>query len=292
MNGMELSALNELSEAVLEATRLDGQMTCTGAEDLIGFSQSIKQYPLHTRRTAALLRYYASEDGAEVSETLVLERSIAKALLGWLEGAPIDATLKGVRSIIALHRLHAESKNHRKAVMSASRVACFCCLRRFEPTAIREWCDDDQTAVCPCCYVDAVIPRGPIDLDQETLEHMERYWFGLKARNSVLRAAQAKASRAALEKIVEHIEFVERAPGWFQAKVLGFLLSVTRREFTADGTTLSWSARFSLQLEKDRGAILSETERPALTLDDAKRAAVSMLRRGLGLPTLTDEASA
>jgi hypothetical protein len=51
------------------------------------------------------------------------------------------------------HRL--SFKNKRRL---PSKCACFCCLRKFPLSAIREWTDDGQTALCPKCTVDSVVP--------------------------------------------------------------------------------------------------------------------------------------
>lgn len=55
---------------------------------------------------------------------------------------------------------------HRRNVLSADVCGCFYCLRMFPPSTITEWVDLDadgvgQTALCPRCGIDAVVPSVP-----------------------------------------------------------------------------------------------------------------------------------
>lgn len=52
---------------------------------------------------------------------------------------------------------------HRKRLLLSKTVGCFHCLGIFSPTRIEEWIDEDdagvaQTALCPSCGIDSVIP--------------------------------------------------------------------------------------------------------------------------------------
>lgn len=56
---------------------------------------------------------------------------------------------------------------HRKQLLISEVAVCFYCFAEFPPSAVSEWCDGDepgQTAICPCCGVDAVVGfDGPVD---------------------------------------------------------------------------------------------------------------------------------
>lgn len=71
--------------------------------------------------------------------------------------------------------LHEASSHHRKAVEAALAVGCFYCRRIFTPGTIKEWIDDDQTAICPFCGVDSVLPSPT----EDTLKKMGDYWFAI-----------------------------------------------------------------------------------------------------------------
>jgi hypothetical protein len=64
-----------------------------------------------------------------------------------------------------------QSSWHRELLLSREHAACYHCQRIFSPSEVLEWCDDDaqgigQTAICPFCYVDAVVGfNGKADPD-------------------------------------------------------------------------------------------------------------------------------
>lgn len=57
--------------------------------------------------------------------------------------------------------------------------ACYHCLKVFKPAEIVEWTDKEKdTAICPHCSVDAVIPIYE-DKEKDTafLTQINKYWF-------------------------------------------------------------------------------------------------------------------
>ncbi len=76
---------------------------------------------------------------------------------------------------IAAHR---DSSRHREQVIGSTLCGCFYCCKTFEPAKIREWIDAGQTALCPCCGIDAVIGNASrYPLTQEFLGQMKAHWF-------------------------------------------------------------------------------------------------------------------
>lgn len=67
------------------------------------------------------------------------------------------------------------SKNNRVAVQEASLVGCYHCLSIYAADMVEDFVDDEQTAICPRCYVDAVVP-GPVT--KEELRLANHKWFG------------------------------------------------------------------------------------------------------------------
>lgn len=86
---------------------------------------------------------------------------------------------------VNLEGLHRLSSFHRRAVLASTLCGCFCCVRTFKPKEIEEWIDArkvrvgplprsftaatlkrmkyrkiGQTALCPNCRVDAVLPSA------------------------------------------------------------------------------------------------------------------------------------
>jgi hypothetical protein len=79
---------------------------------------------------------------------------------------------------------HAHSSDHREEVLASSVCGCFHCLAVFGPGEIEEWVDEDgagegQTALCPSCGIDSVLPgRVGYLLTPEFLARMRKHWFG------------------------------------------------------------------------------------------------------------------
>ncbi len=73
-------------------------------------------------------------------------------------------------------RKHDESSRHRKEVKAAGFIGCFFCLQISDATAIEDWIDDGDTALCPKCGIDSVIPvKNATYL--KLLKQMNHYWF-------------------------------------------------------------------------------------------------------------------
>lgn len=70
--------------------------------------------------------------------------------------------------------LYKESSNHRAAVVSSPLCGCFFCLRTFPGADVTEWTDDGQTALCPHCDTDSVLPWTT---DIPTLMKMHEHGF-------------------------------------------------------------------------------------------------------------------
>jgi NAD-dependent SIR2 family protein deacetylase len=56
--------------------------------------------------------------------------------------------------------------------------SCFYCFARFKARDIATWIDDDETALCPHCGMDSVLPDVPLyTLDKNLLDEMHAYFF-------------------------------------------------------------------------------------------------------------------
>lgn len=73
--------------------------------------------------------------------------------------------------------LRARSMNNRGALLDSKECGCFFCLKIFSPAQIQSWLNE-ETALCPYCNVDAVIPESyDYELDDSLLLAMKEYWF-------------------------------------------------------------------------------------------------------------------
>ena len=82
-----------------------------------------------------------------------------------------------------LDRAHKLSINHRRLLESSAMCGCFNCLAVFPPSHITDWetySSDaksiDETAACPKCHIDTVIPLTDW-MPQDFLKRMNAYWM-------------------------------------------------------------------------------------------------------------------
>jgi len=71
---------------------------------------------------------------------------------------------------------HGLSSLHRNQLAHVGRGGCFYCLALFDTAEIIDWTDDEQTALCPLCGIDAVLPATE-EITPEFLKQMQQYWF-------------------------------------------------------------------------------------------------------------------
>jgi hypothetical protein len=87
-----------------------------------------------------------------------------------------------------LESIHRYSSLHRTLVERSSRCGCFYCEALFAPGEIADWIDwpgghedqgPGQTALCPRCGIDAVLPDAApaVSFTPELLAEMRRHWF-------------------------------------------------------------------------------------------------------------------
>ena len=77
-----------------------------------------------------------------------------------------------------LEKLQAYSSHNRQFVAVSQKCYCFYCMKSMEPDMIKSYTDDGETALCPYCGIDAVLPDG-IDehIDESVMREMHGYWF-------------------------------------------------------------------------------------------------------------------
>ena len=72
---------------------------------------------------------------------------------------------------------HQYSSLHRNTILRSKQCGCFYCLKIFFSKEIVEWCDNEQTALCPYCGVDSLIGDVDINFDKDFLKQMHKLWF-------------------------------------------------------------------------------------------------------------------
>ena len=76
-------------------------------------------------------------------------------------------------------RAHELSVGNRQSLLQDQSCGCFYCLRTFRSGEVTQWYgDQDDTAVCPYCGIDAVIGGSSgVVITREFLKEMRQYWF-------------------------------------------------------------------------------------------------------------------
>lgn len=86
-------------------------------------------------------------------------------------------------NIIKAHKL---CTNHKIAVNKSELCGCFYCVKTFKPQEIKEWIDKEQTALCPFCHIDSVLPENQgYEINHSFLKEMNDYWFNIKISQSL-----------------------------------------------------------------------------------------------------------
>lgn len=77
-----------------------------------------------------------------------------------------------------LKKLHTYSVYNRNLIAVAGKCYCFHCKATVNGREIVRYADQGQTAICPKCGIDSIIPDS-IDenVNEETIAEMNEYWF-------------------------------------------------------------------------------------------------------------------
>lgn len=77
-----------------------------------------------------------------------------------------------------MERLHSYSSHNNKLVNNADKCYCFYCMSGFDSIEIDSYIDEGQTALCPKCGIDSVIPDNiDEEINEAIILDMNRYWF-------------------------------------------------------------------------------------------------------------------
>lgn len=73
-----------------------------------------------------------------------------------------------------------KTSNHKEAITASEYIGCYYCLKVYKPSDIEEWCDRGQTAICPHCNIDGVVPFNWENHEEEleTLKQAREIGFG------------------------------------------------------------------------------------------------------------------
>lgn len=78
-----------------------------------------------------------------------------------------------------LDSAHKHTFKNKTEILQSVNCSCFYCMKVFRADDIIEWVDEEQTAMCPLCSIDAVLGDKsgfPVN-DMEFLKQMHARWF-------------------------------------------------------------------------------------------------------------------
>lgn len=107
------------------------------------------------------------------------------SVMGIEEYEPPKRKLKTYKNVFTFKcddysAIHRYCTNNREALSKVKKCGCFYCCTIFNPAEIEEWVEQDNSAVCPHCGVDSVIPEsdtGEYELTEDLLKEMYKVWF-------------------------------------------------------------------------------------------------------------------
>lgn len=79
---------------------------------------------------------------------------------------------------LILNKLHAYCTNNKELIEKSNKCYCFYCKKHMNSNEIIRYLEIEDTALCPHCGVDAVIPDCiDEEINEEVIEDMNNYWF-------------------------------------------------------------------------------------------------------------------
>ena len=78
-----------------------------------------------------------------------------------------------------LKNAHRHSYENQLEIEASRLCVCFYCCRQFPSSSVLNWCDNENTALCPNCGIDAVIgdASGLPVTEQAVIQKINKRWF-------------------------------------------------------------------------------------------------------------------
>jgi hypothetical protein len=70
---------------------------------------------------------------------------------------------------------------NKQAILKSTECACIFCFKKFKPEEIQEFCCDNdvcETAICPYCQIDAIVPNYLVNYNDDDLKRWHKMGFG------------------------------------------------------------------------------------------------------------------
>jgi len=81
----------------------------------------------------------------------------------------------------ALQQIHNHSFENHEEIKKSIICYCFYCKEASASSQVEDWADEDQTALCPLCGIDAVVgDAAGFEMTPALLQTMHEFWFEQK----------------------------------------------------------------------------------------------------------------
>lgn len=67
--------------------------------------------------------------------------------------------------------------SNKKNLMNSNKAGCYYCRKIYPAAEVKEFLETEDTALCPKCGIDSVLPDSVCDLSIETLKELHQFWF-------------------------------------------------------------------------------------------------------------------
>ena len=82
-----------------------------------------------------------------------------------------------------LKNAHTFSSYNRWLIRNSTRCGCFYGGNIYFGSKIKKWIDSGNTALCPDCGIDSVLPENcGYELTDQFLAQMKEHWFGIQPK--------------------------------------------------------------------------------------------------------------
>ncbi len=89
-----------------------------------------------------------------------------------------NQTLENEELLRELENAHVCCSHNRDNLLKVNKCGCFYCLKIFNPKLINDWCDNNNTAICPFCGIDSIIYENIFyPINKKFLKEMKKMWF-------------------------------------------------------------------------------------------------------------------
>lgn len=72
-----------------------------------------------------------------------------------------------------LEEVHDTCSDNQSSIARSTICGCFCCLSIFAAESVETFVGVQNSALCPHCHTDTVLPNSEVNLTEELLEEMK-----------------------------------------------------------------------------------------------------------------------